>query len=114
MQAYNAWNMARFVRPGDRHPRDWKQDALLVGGFRLAVTRTPAYYVFRHLSQYVQPGATVVGTSGGDAVAFKNTDGSVVVAMYNSGSTSTYVVSIKGQKLSFTMPGTGWATVVVP
>ena len=50
------------------------------------VTPTPAYYVFRHLSQYVQPGATVVGTSGGDAIAFKNTDGSVVVAMYNSGS----------------------------
>ena len=112
--AYNAWNMVLDSSGlGIDTTRDWKQDALLVAGSG-SVTATPAYYVFRHLSQYIQPGATVVGTTGGDAVAFKNADGSVVVAMYNSGSSSTYVVQIKGQKLSFTMPGTGWATVVVP
>jgi len=49
------------------------------------VNPTPAYYVFRHLSQYVVPGATVVGTTGGDAVAFKNSDGSIVAVVYNSG-----------------------------
>jgi glucosylceramidase len=114
VSAYNAWNMVLDSSGlGIDTTRDWKQDALLVASGS-TVTATPAYYVFRHLSQYVQPGATVVGTSGGDAVAFKNTDGSVVVAMYNSGSATTYVVSIKGQKLSFAMPGTGWATVVVP
>jgi glucosylceramidase len=114
VSAYNAWNMVLDSSGlGIDTTRDWKQDALLVASGS-TVTATPAYYVFRHLSQYVQPGATVVGTSGGDAVAFKNADGSVVVAMYNSGSASTYVVSIKGQKLSFSMPATGWATVVFP
>jgi hypothetical protein len=34
--------------------------------------------------------------------------------MYNSGGASTYIVQIKGQKLQFSMPGTGWATVVAP
>jgi hypothetical protein len=35
--------------------------------------------------------------------------------MYNSGSAnSNYTVAIKGGKYSFSMPGTGWATVVVP
>jgi glucosylceramidase len=86
--------------------RDWKQDALLVG-----TSPTPAYYVFRHFSQYVAPGANVVATSGGDAVAFKNPDGSLVAVMYNSGSASTYTVKIGSKLLQFSMPATGWATV---
>jgi hypothetical protein len=35
--------------------------------------------------------------------------------MYNSGGTmASYIVQIKGQRYQFSMPGTGWATVVVP
>ena len=93
----------------------WHQNALLVVD-RNAKTliKTPAYYVFRHLSQYVQVGAKQLGTSGGDAVAFKNPDGSIAVAMYNSGAAnSAYVVSAGGKKLQFAMPGTGWATLLV-
>ncbi len=68
--------------------------------------------MFRHFSQYVNPGATVLTTTGGDAVAFKNTDGSEVVVMYNSGAAnSSYVVAIGGQKYQFAMPSNGWATV---
>ena len=77
--SYNAWNMVLDRSGlGNDTSRDWRQNALLVadGG---TVTATPTYYVFRHLSQYVVPGATVVGTTGGDAVAFKNPDGSLVV-----------------------------------
>ena len=78
------------------------------------VTATPAYYVFRHISQYVNPGAKVVGTTGGDAVAFKNSDGSIVAVMYNSGAANAaYVVAIGGKKLQFAMPANGWATVKV-
>jgi len=78
------------------------------------VTPTPAYYVFRHISQYAQPGATVVGTTGGDAVAFKNPDGSLVAVMFNSGAANaSYVVAIGGKKYSFAMPANGWATVKV-
>ncbi|HEX7507008.1 MAG TPA: glycoside hydrolase family 30 beta sandwich domain-containing protein, partial [Polyangia bacterium] len=110
--SYSAWNMVLDkIGLGIDTSRDWKQDALLVadGG---KVNPTPAYYVFRHLSQYVVPGASVVGTSGGDAVAFKNADGSIVAAMYNSGAAnSSYVVSIGGKKLQFAMPASGWATV---
>ncbi len=110
--AYNAWNMVLNKSGlGIDTSRDWKQDALLVADSG-TVTPTPAYYVFRHLSQYVVPGATVVGTSGGDAVAFKNPDGSLVAIMYNSGSAnSSYIVKIGGKMLQFAMPGAGWATV---
>ena len=112
LTAYNAWNMV--LDPGGLgidDTRKWPQNALLVANSG-SITQTPAYYVFRHFSQFADPGAKVVATSGGDAVGFKNPDGSLVAVMYNSGSAnSSYVVSIGGKKLQFAMPGAGWATV---
>jgi len=112
LTAYNAWNMV--LDPGGLgidDTRKWPQNALLVVNSG-SITQTPAYYVFRHFSQFVDPGATVVSTTGGDTVGFKNPDGSLVAVMYNSGSAnSSYVVSIGGKKLQFAMPGAGWATV---
>jgi glucosylceramidase len=112
--SYSAWNMVLDSSGlGNDTSRDWKQDALLVadGG---KVTVTQAYNVFRHFSQYVVPGAKVVGTSGGDAVGFKNPDGSIVAVMYNSGAANAaYVVAIGGKKVQFSMPSAGWATVMV-
>jgi len=111
---YSAWNMVLDrVGLGNDTSRDWRQNTLLIaeGG---AVTPTPTYYVFRHFSQYAAPGATVVGTTGGDAVAFKNPDGSLVAVMFNDGpANDNYVVSIGGKVLQFAMPGNGWATVKV-
>jgi glucosylceramidase len=110
--AYNAWNMVLDnVGKGIDTSRDWAQDALLTvsGG---AITKTPAYYVFRHCSQFVTPGATVVGTSGSsDAIAFKNTDGSLVAVVYSKSAKSNYLVAIGGKKLQFSMPADGWATI---
>jgi glucosylceramidase len=110
MTAYNAWNMV--LDPGGLgidDTRKWPQNALLVANSG-SITQTPAYYVFRHFSQFVDPGAKVVGTSGGDAVAFKNPDGSLVAVMYSGSANYSYVVSIGGKKLQFAMPS-GWATV---
>ncbi len=111
--SYAAWNMVLDKSGlGIDTSRDWKQNALLVvdGGM---VKPTPTYYVFRHFSQYVQPGANVVGTSGGDAVAFKNPDGSLVAVMFSKAANPSYVVQIGGKKLQFSMPANGWATVKV-
>ena len=111
--AYNAWNMVLDTNgKGNDTTRQWSQDSLLVvNTSSKTLTLTPAYYVFRHVSQFVQPGAKVVATTGGDAIAFKNTDGSIVTVMYNSGSSATYIVAVGGKKLQFSMPGNGWATV---
>jgi glucosylceramidase len=114
--AYNAWNMVLdTVGNGIDTHRSWNQDTLLaVDASSKALNITCAYCVFRHFSQFVDVGAKVVGTTGGDAVAFKNPDNSLVAVMYNSGSASSaYVVSIGGQKLQFSMPAAGWATVKV-
>jgi glucosylceramidase len=112
LTAYNAWNMVLDTGGlGIDDTRKWPQNALLVAGSG-TVTATPAYYVFRHFSQFIDPGAKRIDATGGDAVAFRNPDGSLVAVMYNSGSAnSSYVVSIGGKKLQFAMPGSGWATV---
>ena len=112
LTAYNAWNMVLDkAGKGNDNSRVWAQNALLVVDAG-QITQTPAFHVFRHFSQFVEPGAKVVGTTGGDAVAFKNPDGSIIVVMYNSGSANNaYTVSIGGKKLQFAMPSAGWATV---
>ena len=109
--AYNAWNMV--LNKGGRgidNTRIWAQNALLVADAG-TVTATPAYYVFRHFSQFVDVGAKVVAATGLDTVAFKNPDGSIVAVIYNSGAAKTSIVSIGGKKLQCAVPGNGWATV---
>jgi glucosylceramidase len=110
--AYNAWNMVLDkLGLGNDTSRDWRQNALLVadGG---QITLTPTYHVFRHFSQYVAVGAKVVGVSGGDAVAFKNPDGTIVAVMFNSGAANpNYGVAMGGKTFQFAMPSNGWATL---
>jgi len=114
--AYSTWNMVLdTVGIGIDSTRVWPQNALLtVDVAARTLNVTPAYYVFRHLSRFVAPGARVVATGGGDALAFKNPDGTVVLVMFNAGSTKTATVAIAGKELAFAMPGNGWATVVAP
>lgn len=112
--AYSAWNMVLdTVGVGIDTSRVWPQNALLtVDTQAKKLNITPTYYVFRHLSQFVATGAKVVATSGGDAIAFKNPDGSIVTVLYNSGAEKTMVVACAGKTLQFVMPGNGWATVL--
>jgi glucosylceramidase len=115
--SYSAWNMVLdTIGKGNDTVRNWPQDSLLiVNTSSKTLTATPAYYVFRHCAQYVQPGATVVSTTGGEALAWKNPDGSIVAVMYNTNTAAaTYIVAIAGKKVQFAMPGQGWATVYMP
>jgi len=112
LTAYNTWNMVLDKGgKGIDNTRVWAQNALLVvdGG---KIVQTPVYHVFRHLSQYVEPQAKRIDATGGDAVAFKNPDGSLVVIMRNEGAANNnYAVSIGGKTLQFAMPASGWATI---
>ncbi len=127
VNVYSAWNMV--LDPKGMSVTNWPQDTLIVADpSAKTLSPKPAYYAFRHFSQYTKPGATRVGTSGdvscsGDgigkcnagiaAIAFKNPDGTHVVVMFNTNSSTAQVVlAIGSTKLQFTMPGTSFATVV--
>jgi glucosylceramidase len=113
VNVYSAWNMVLDTAGKNLDSmRPWPQNALLtVNTASRTLNVTPAYYVFRHLSQYVDPGAKVVTTTGGDALAFKNPDGTIVAVVYNSGAARKFIVSVAGRRQQFDMPASGWATI---
>jgi glucosylceramidase len=113
VNSYMVWNMVLDTVGKGIDKRDWKQNALLtVDTGAGTLIPTPTYYVVRHLSQYVEPGAQRVQVQGGDALAFKNPDGSVVTVLHNSGGQeASTTLSVGGATLQFTIPGSGWATV---
>jgi glucosylceramidase len=119
VNSYSAWNMV--LDTVGKSLDNWPQNALLVvdrSTKKLIVT--PAYYVFRHYSQYIAVGATRIGTSGSnDAVAFKNPDGGIVVQVYNKGASAKATIVGVGSALSqtlyqFSVPAHGWATLRLP
>ena len=114
VNSYMAWNMVLDTR-GMSLGR-WPQNALLVvDRTARTLTPTPAYYAFRHYSQFILPGATRIGTTGTpDAIAFKNSDGSIVTEVYNGGdAASTMTVTVDQVSFQFGVPAHGWATLRV-
>jgi glucosylceramidase len=114
--AYSAWNMVLdTVGVGIDSTRVWPQDALLtVDTASQTLIVTPAYHVFRHVSAFVATGARVIAARGGDALAFRNPDGSLVAVVHNAGAERTMTVAFGTRALQFSMPASGWATIVTP
>ncbi len=114
VDSYSAWNMVLdTVGRSLDDVRPWAQNALLTVDVNAGqLNLTPYYHVFRHLSQFVEPGSVRVGVSGGDALAWQNPDGSIVTIMHNSGnSPAQTTLSVGGTMVQFEIPASGWATV---
>jgi glucosylceramidase len=112
VNAYSAWNMV--LDTVGKSLGNWPQNALLVvDRSAKKVIVTPAYYTFRHFSQYIAPGATRIKISGStDALAFKNPDGSIITEVYNKGSAlKTTTVAVGSALYRFDVPAHGWATL---
>jgi glucosylceramidase len=114
VSAYLAWNMVLDTFGTNLDAvRPWNQNALLAvdtGARTLKIT--PTYYVFRHLAQYVEPGAKRVAAQGGQALAFKNPDGSVVTVLHNDGGAAAQTtLAVGSRSVQFEVPARGWATV---
>lgn len=111
VSSYSAWNMVLDVV--GRGIGGWDQNALLVvDTLQQSLIITPTYYVFRHVSRYVEPGAVAVATTGGSALAFKNPSGTLVTVLFNAGAAKRAIVAAGGKLFSFDMPESGWATLV--
>lgn len=116
VNVYSAWNMVLdTVGKNLDKTREWPQNALLaVNTQSKKLNITPYYYVMRHIAQYVDSGATYLKPSG-NALAFKNLDGSIITVVYNENTSQAQTtISISGGKsYKVTIPGQGWATLAI-
>jgi glucosylceramidase len=115
VHSYSAWNMVLdTVGKNLDFDRPWPQNALLtVDRDSQVLNVTPAYYAFRHLASFVDPGATRVAINGAeDALAFENPDGSLVAILHNgTGQVTPMTLGIAGKVVQFQVPARGWASV---
>ena len=95
VQAYFYWNTS--LLEGGVSRWGWSQNSLVtVNKDAKSFRYTPEFYVLKHASRFVLPGAKLLELDNGydDALAFVNTDGSIVVLLGNQ-TDSSQKVTIK-------------------
>lgn len=109
------WNMA--LKQGGESSWGWRQNSFVTVSPDGAVTYQPEFYVFRHFSQFVKPGAVRLGLKGvwnGTALAFQNPDGSrVLVAQNGLDVQRELAFQIGEQVCRMTLEPHSWNTVVM-
>lgn len=82
---YIYWNMV--LAPTGLSTWGWRQNSMVtIDPQARTVTYNPEFYVMKHFSRFIAPGAVRLGTSGSlsaNAVAFANPDGTRVVVVAN-------------------------------
>ncbi|WP_338396410.1 glycoside hydrolase family 30 beta sandwich domain-containing protein, partial [Oenococcus oeni] len=84
--AYTYWNI---ILADSISTWGWQQNSLfsIDSKDNNKVTRNPEYYVMRHYSHYVKPGARVLESTGhfnSMGIAFRNPDDQIVVVVQNA------------------------------
>lgn len=97
VQGYLYWNTS--LHEGGISTWGWRQNSLVVVNKEDKAFRyTPEYYLMKHFSHYVLPGAKVLdlGTEQ-DVIAFVNPDGSVIVNVVNRGDEQSVAIKVDGR-----------------
>ncbi len=115
VSAYTYWNMA--LEEEGVSTWGWKQNSLITVTKDNDVRYNPEYYLMRHFSKYIKQGATMKGLKGdfaGNALAFENPDGSVVLELLNPFDELQEVTfSVNGEDHSFNIQPHSFNTLVV-
>jgi glucosylceramidase len=111
------WNLAansRFTPYTERGGCSMCQGAVSIDGE--IVTRNLAYYAMAHFSKFISPGAVRIGS--GDVkdlpnVAFKNSNGKIVLVVANSSNTpGSFAIKLKGKSSFVSIPAKSVATYI--
>jgi len=93
--AYFAWNM--ILDETGLGPWNWRQNApITVNRSTGEVTYNHEFYIYKHYSHFVKPGAQRIRAVGewSEKIAFKNPDGSIVLVMGNNYSAASEAVTL--------------------
>jgi glucosylceramidase len=97
--AYMYWNIS--LKEGGISHWGWRQNSLVsVDTTAKTYKFNYEYYMMKHLSHFVKPGAKMLTTSGAfnNLLAFKNPDNSVVIVIQNEGDAEKQVTLKVGDK----------------
>jgi glucosylceramidase len=97
--AYMYWNIS--LNEGGISHWGWHQNSLVsVDTTARTYKFNHEYYLFKHLSHYVKPGAVMLSTGGtfNNMLAFKNPDNSVILIVQNEGENEKQVTIKVGNK----------------
>jgi glucosylceramidase len=116
--AYMYWNMA--LLEGGISRWGWAQNSLVVVDREKKTFRfSHEYYLLKHVSHFVQPGARALSTASytgfENQIAFQNPDGGLVMVVQNdTGVEQDYSALVEGKLLRVTLPADSFNTFVVP
>jgi glucosylceramidase len=116
--AYEYWNLA--LDEGGVSRWGWAQNSLVVVDPNTTTFRyTHEFYLMKHLSAYVQPGATRIEafswTGHENQLAFANPDGTVVVVVQNDmAEPMPYRVGLGDAVFEVVLPADSFSTFVLP
>jgi glucosylceramidase len=113
-EAYVYWNMV--LEPQGESTWGWQQNSMItIDPEKLAVIYNPEFYVMKHFSAFVRPGAQVLATVGpmaANALAFRNLDGTHVFVIQNpSDAPRSVPLSLGEETATFTLPARSINTI---
>ena len=115
VRAYVYWNMV--LSEGGMSTWGWRQNTMITveddGTYKL----NPEFYIMKHFSRYVAPGAVRLKLAGhwtANSIAFRNTDGSVVLIAQNPFKKAQTVEFTHEEKTySFELPADSINTIIL-
>lgn len=112
--SYMYWNMV--LDETGRSTWGWVQNALITVNKTTGQVRyNPEFYLMKHLSHYVRPGARRLATSEGSHLAFRNADGSTVLLLVNTdGAAKTFTITLGAQQTTVTVQAKSFNTLRWP
>jgi len=113
--AYMYWNTS--LDEGGISTWGWKQNSLVsVDTTNNSYKYNHEYYVLKHVSHFVEPGARLLSNTGSfdNALAFKNPDGSTILVLQNDQQTERQiVVKLNDTYISITLKADSFTSVKI-
>lgn len=118
VSAWVDWNIALNTKGGPNHVKNWCIAPVIIDESNDEYYLTPLYYVMRHFSQYVRPGAKRVhfqiNNDQLNCTAFQNLDQSLVIIIFNQATDDlTGQIELNNQLHSINIDGEAIQTIVI-
>ena len=118
VQGWVDWNMVLDTQGGPNWAKNWCIAPIIVNPEKDEIYYTPLYYVMKHFSKHIRPGAQVLEVNHTDGelmvTAAENEDGSIVVVVFNEGEQPrSFDLNIDGTERLIAIDAQALQTIVI-